>query len=264
MSESHDQPSGRHHEPDVSVSRVHPMALVLAMRGRGARTAALGGVVAALLVAGAVVGLRGLDHPSRAAAAGSTAAGPGPASGGGPGSGTGSVAALSGPTTTTTPATPAPATTGTGPAACTLAQLTISVSNVDRADAGMGHSSSALLFRNVGATTCRLRGYPTVAALDAHGRTVETAAASLRGYMGGLDPSATKPPTVNLAPGQAASALVEALNANPDGRACRPFPALRVTPPGVTGSHTVGWGAASGCAHLEVHPFVPGASGRMA
>jgi uncharacterized protein DUF4232 len=154
--------------------------------------------------------------------------------------------------------------TATGrPAACPVTQLEISVSDTGRGEGGMGHSSSALVFRNIGAATCVLRGYPGVTGLDARGRGVAPARQTLRGYLGGLDPAATTPPTVTLAPGRSASALVEALNAAPDGTACTPFPALRVGVPGGQASVTVPWGNASGCAHLQVHPFVPSSDGHM-
>jgi hypothetical protein len=127
----------------------------------------------------------------------------------------------------------------------------------------MGHSSSALLFRNVGGTTCVMRGYPEITGLDARGRAVASARHTLRGYLGGLDPATPAPPTVTVAAGRVAAALVEALNAAPDGTACTPLATLRVGVPGDPGSRAVTWGDASGCARLEVHPFVPSADGHM-
>lgn len=262
MSETYDVPPGRHRSAPGGNWLRRPRLAALSSGGGFAAVAAVALTIVVIATA-LIVELGGTHHTSPAGAGSNAGAGgPGaPLPGAGPAvSPAGAGAATSpsaGPTATVAPSTPAPP-----PAAgCTLGQLSISVSNVDRGDAGMGHSSSALLFRNIGSAPCEMSGYPAVTALDKHGRVVATAKTSLRGYMGGLD--ANRPPTVRLAPGQSASALVEALNANPDGSGCRLFAMLRVTPPGASGSTTVAWGRASGCANLEVHPIVPGASGRM-
>jgi hypothetical protein len=162
------------------------------------------------------------------------------------------------PPTTTAP-TGAPSASQIG--ACRTGQLVITISDDGRDEGGAGHSSTALLLRNNGSTPCSLHGYPKVAALDSGARTVAEARQTPEGYMGGL--ASGEPPTVTLAPGQAASALFETLNANPDGTACKSYAALRVTPPGQPDSVTVTWGF-GGCANPEIHPVVPGSSGRRA
>jgi hypothetical protein len=139
-------------------------------------------------------------------------------------------------------------------------RLTVTISDSGREQGGAGHSSTALLLRNNGSAPCSVHGYPAVIALDPAGRTVAEARQTTSGYMGGL--SSGQPPAISLAPGQAASALFETLNANSDGTACQPFAVLRVTPP-VPQSEpvTVTWGLA-GCADPQIHPVVPGDTGR--
>lgn len=146
-----------------------------------------------------------------------------------------------------------------GVQACGLDQLTITISDVGRQEGGLGHTSTVLLLRNTGTVRCWLSGYPNVVTLDWRDNAVTEARQTLSGYMGGI--TANKPPTVELAAGQTASALFEALVANADGTACQTYAALRVTPPGQTGSVTIRWGLA-GCAQPEIHPVVAGESGR--
>jgi len=146
-----------------------------------------------------------------------------------------------------------------GVRACGLDQLTITISDVGRQEGGLGHTSTVLLLRNTGTTGCWLSGYPKVVALDSRENAVTEGRQTLSGYMGGI--TGSKPPTVELAPGQTASALFEALIANADGTACQTYAKLRVTPPGQTGWVTIRWGLA-GCAEPEIHPIVAGESGR--
>jgi hypothetical protein len=157
------------------------------------------------------------------------------------------------PTASLTPSPPAPV--RAAPQECTVDQFTVRRGGED---AGSGHRSLALILTNVGHMTCRLRGYPEVAALNARGAVVARAKHTRSGYLGGLD---APMPTVDLAPGRSASAMVEALAFNPaDGSACTAYARLRITPPGQTGSVTVRW-TSDGCSTLEVHPVVPGTNG---
>jgi hypothetical protein len=212
------------------------------------------GALAALLVAGGATGVRYLVAASRP---------PGPP--------------VVVETTTTGPAVPssAPATgsptstssqtpTGTQPAGqaggslCRKAGLTVSVGPVEGAS---GHRSVPVLFTNIGAQPCRLRGYPGVAAVDSNERQVAQAKRTLHGYMGGLATGTTLP-TVTLLPGRSASALVEALAFNAsDGSACTAYYGLLVTAPDDTESTRLPWGN-DGCSDLQIHPVVPGTSGR--
>ena len=127
-----------------------------------------------------------------------------------------------------------------------------------------------ILFTNQSQSTCSLSGYPGVAGLDAQGNQIVQVPRTLSGYLGGLQNGATTPPTVMLAPAQTASAAVEGTD-NPVGSAtsCPYYPALLVTPPNLTDSVRVtvsGLGTnppgLPGCSLTEVHPVVPGSSGR--
>jgi hypothetical protein len=127
-------------------------------------------------------------------------------------------------------------------------------------NAGSGHRSVVLLFTNTTGQPCRLTGYPGVAGMDTRDAQVAQAQRTPKGYLGGL--ASGRPPVVTLAPGQSASALVEALAFNAsDGSACTPFAGLLVTAPDDTVSTRLPWGN-DGCSDLQVHPVVAGTSGR--
>jgi len=161
-------------------------------------------------------------------------------------------AAVTAPASTTAPPNP----TGTSPSTvrCRGPQLVVGTGGSDSAS---GHRALVLLFTNHGGTPCHLKGYPGVAALDTSGTQVAQAQRTLGGYMGGASSTAT----VLLRPGQAASALVEALAYNPsDGSACTPWAGLLVTAPDDTASTRLPW-TSDGCAQLEIHPVVPGSTG---
>lgn len=124
-----------------------------------------------------------------------------------------------------------------------------------------GHSAAVILFQNASRTTCTLTGYPEVSGTGPGGVIAEQATPTAHGYMGGLSPSTATPPTVTVAPGQEASALVEGAVAQA-ATSCRALSGLTVSAPGA--NTTVSLPAApSGC-HLQVHPVVPGTTGRQA
>jgi Protein of unknown function (DUF4232) len=156
-------------------------------------------------------------------------------------------------------ATSATRTGSTEPAGCLLADLTVTA---NAGDSGSGHRSVVLVFTNHGSATCRLYGYPGVAALDSHDTQIAQATRTTSGYLGGLGSGRTAP-NVDLATGQSASAMVEALafNAN-DGSACTAYAGLLVTPPNETRSTKLGW-PSDGCSDLQIHPVVPGITGRL-
>ncbi len=164
-------------------------------------------------------------------------------------------------TTATPPPTPtATVTVTTAPptaasAGCKKADLQVTVGG---SDAATGHRRVVVVFTNTGTRTCTMHGYPGVAALDASGAQVAQAARSLHGFMGGV--TGTRAPTVSLTPGKSASAVVEALGFTSDGSPCIAYAGLLVTAPDDTVSTHVAWGN-DGCARLQVHPVVPGASG---
>ncbi len=146
---------------------------------------------------------------------------------------------------------------------CDNSQITVSDSG---GGAGLGHEDQVLVFTNDGHSACTLTGYPGVAGLNTSGAQVVQASRTSSGYMGGLLPSATTLPVVSLAPGQTASALAEGTDNSAGPQPCPHYPALLVTPPGlteqvqvqVTDLSTEGF---PGCSGIEVHPVLPGSSG---
>jgi hypothetical protein len=138
----------------------------------------------------------------------------------------------------------------------------ISVSNSENGGAGLGHEDQVILFTNSSQSACSLSGYPGVAGLDAQGNQAVQAVRTPSGYLGGLASGDVTPPVVVLAPGQSASATVEGTD-NPVGTAtsCPSYPELLVTPPDLTGSTRVAAGL-PGCSPIQIHPVVPGTTGR--
>jgi len=161
--------------------------------------------------------------------------------------------------TTTPPASSSAPTTTTSAAAagpiCENGQLAVRTFSEQPA---AGTVPLILRFVNVGKTTCRLSGYPGVAALNFQGVQVVQAT---RG--------ATVPTTVSLAPGQTASATLFGSDDRLQGTTpCPLYPALLVTPPNATESVKVdvagpdGTGL-PGCNALGINPVVPGANGQV-
>lgn len=146
----------------------------------------------------------------------------------------------------------------TAVAKCTLASLTVAAGSWD---ASAGQRRVVLVLTNRGAAACMMRGYPGVALLDASSAQVAQARRTPKGYEGGLL-GGQAPPLVSLQPGQSASAIVEALAANPDGTSCAPWAGLLVTAPNDNRSTRVPWDS-DGCAEPQVHPVVPGTEGSL-
>lgn len=157
-----------------------------------------------------------------------------------------------GVTTTTAAAT---ATTAAGGHGCGFSQLAVSSSSQGAA----GHIGVVLVFKNTSTATCTLVGYPGVAGLDSAGQQVVQATRTPSGFMGGI--SGSTPPTVTLAPGASASALIESTDV-PTGNetSCPTYASLLVTPPNTTQSVTIAQ-SLPGCSGLQVHPVVAGTSG---
>jgi hypothetical protein len=88
---------------------------------------------------------------------------------------------------------------GTG---CTAAHLTIAYTDNKQirqgALAGMSHADNVVTFTNTGSASCRIQGYPGVAALNAAGKQIQQAARA----------TGVRIPLVTLAPGQVASAEI--------------------------------------------------------
>jgi hypothetical protein len=181
--------------------------------------AVLGGVLALPLAGGVLAGCGSGSSTSSAAAAGGAQGAPTPAT-----------------TTVTRTVTPAPTQSASsrpsssgpasgGPAAtaprllrCDGPTLTVTVGP---ADGAAGSVYRTIVFRNGGATTCTLQGYPGVAAADVAGKAVVDAR---------RDPS--RPTTrVVLGPGASAHAVLRARNLPAGSAACETYPQLLVTPP---------------------------------
>jgi hypothetical protein len=173
---------------------------------------------------------------------------------------------------TVSPPTPAPAVadpapsggTGAGSdaagrAGCRKAGLN---TTVGRTDAGSGHRLVVLLFTNTGSQPCRTTGYPTVTAINGDGGAIAQAKHTRAGYLAGVSRD-KEIPAIILAPGQTASAAVEALAFDPDsGDACTPYAALLVAAPGDGATTRLPW-PNDGCSTPEVHPIVPGTDGSL-
>ncbi len=121
-------------------------------------------------------------------------------------------------------------------------------------DAGLGHRSVELVFRNIGTTSCRMHGYPGVDGLAADGSTIAQAARTMSGYMGGIRDS-TSQPTATLRPGQSTIALVEGTASTSDGSACEGIKQLLVTAPNDTVSTKLSWDT-DVCGNFQVHPIM--------
>ena len=108
-------------------------------------------------------------------------------------------------------------------AECTAAHLAIAYTDNKQirqgALAGMSHADNVVTFTNTGSATCRIQGYPGMAALNAAGKQIQQAARA----------SVGKIPLVTLAPGQVASAEITGNTAS----CTRPasVPGLLVTAP---------------------------------
>ena len=134
--------------------------------------------------------------------------------------------------------------------ACATANLKVTI---DEAEGAGGHSIAPVHFRNTG-PACWIEGYPTVVTGSG-----ATAGKTPAGYGGGLSDGSAPSPYL-LEKGDTASAVIEALNANPDGTACQSVTTIRVSPPKADASVKLTW--SGGCAEFEVHPVIRGTTGR--
>jgi hypothetical protein len=139
---------------------------------------------------------------------------------------------------------------------CTIDRLTIGAT---AGDSGMSHRSVILTFTNTGTVACRLHGYPGVSAINAAGAQIAQARRDSAGYLGG---TGSTMPTVTIAPGAVASAMVETIVIDNNGTACTPYAAILVTPPDETRSTRLAW-PSGGCNDLTIHPVVQGATGTV-
>lgn len=162
-----------------------------------------------------------------------------------------------GPVTTSTNLTPPrSSSTSAGMSACAASQLAISEGDLL---AGLGHSGVAIRFRNTSSRPCAITGYPQVAGVEPNGQSTR-ARHTPSGYAGGLSHIGEAPPVVTLAPGESVSSEVEGSDV-PGGPSCPALSGLLVTAPGTDLSVRLAV-APGDCSGLEVHPVVPGATGR--
>ena len=172
--------------------------------------------------------------------------------GGSPSASTTSTTSSSGTSSTTTTTTTQPTV-----AACKTGQLSVTAGMSSGAAGTIGQ---VLLFDNVSSTLCLIHAFPGVAGLDANGNQL-TQATRILSNGTPFTGSAASLPTIQLAPGATASALVEGSDV-PTGNAtsCVSYPALLVTPPNALQSVKV-TATLPGCSGLRVTPVVAGTAG---
>ena len=127
-----------------------------------------------------------------------------------------------------------------------------------QASPGVTHHGYVIEFKNRGGA-CTIRGYPGVDALNATGHRVLSAKRTSSGYLGGV---ASGPiPTVHLAKGKSASAIVEWIDL---GSPCPRAQSLRITPPNAVKSVVLSPNSLKSetLCRVEVHPVVPGTTGQ--
>ena len=233
---------------------------VVGRRTRRGAALAAAGLTAALVTTAAGCSTTAIGSPTPAAKSGTpvtTATASDGASGAAAGAGSGSVGVSGGSGSGS-------GTGGSGSGSAGTPECTASVLNISAATgpSGAGHQSEVLHFSNAGSHTCFVRGSPGVAQLGVSSQTLQNAVRTFSGYLGGL-PSGQSVPTVVLAPGRSASALVEALDAATNGStACVGADAtgLLVTAPDQTSSVQVP-SLLKACADFQVHPIVAASSG---
>ena len=122
-----------------------------------------------------------------------------------------------------------------------------------------GTIGQVILFKNTSTTSCQLHAFPGVAGLDSSGNQLVQASrvVNLAPFTG----STASLPTVTLAPGDTASALVYGSDV-PTGTAtsCVTYAALLVTPPNAFQSVRVA-ATMPGCSGLRVGPVYSGTTG---
>jgi hypothetical protein len=158
--------------------------------------------------------------------------------------------------TTTTIAPSSTTSTQPGPHNCSTGDLAVTLGLSSGAAGTIGQ---VIVFQNKSGTACLLHGFPGVAGLDGAGNQVAQATREVNQVP--FTGSTASLPTVTLAPGATASALVLTSDV-PVGAAtsCASYAGLLVTPPNAFQSvHlTVSLPACSG---LRVGPVYPGTTG---
>lgn len=159
-------------------------------------------------------------------------------------------------TTSSTAASSTTSSTASSPSNCASGDLSVTAGQSSGAAGTIGQ---VLIFKNTSSAACLLHGFPGVAGLDGAGDQVAQATREVNEVP--FTGSTASLPTVNLAPGASASALVLTSDV-PEGTAssCATYAGLLVTPPNTfTSVHlTVNLPACNG---LRVGPVYAGTSG---
>ena len=221
-------------------------------RGRTAAGSGAAAVLAALLAATAAGCTSSANGAQGASASSPSSGATAGASGAATGAGTGASASPSG--NGGAGGATANAQAG-GAAACGGAQLKVTTAD---GGAAAGHLSMVLLFANTGSAACVLGGYPGAAVSGSGGSTLLNAQRTLSGYTGGAHGVGV----VTVAPGASASALLEWSDVPTDnGCPGTGATALLVTPPNTTATTSLA-PISEVCSEFQIHPVVPGTSGR--
>ena len=158
--------------------------------------------------------------------------------------------------TTTTAAHSTTSTTQSGPGNCTTAELSVTLGLNSGAAGTIGQ---VLLFENRSTLTCLLHGFPGVAGLDNVGNQIAQATRVVNEVP--FTGSTASLPTVTLAPGATASALVLTSDVPRGGAtSCVSYSGLLVTPPNALQSVQLTV-SLPGCDGLRVGPAYSGTTG---
>jgi hypothetical protein len=148
--------------------------------------------------------------------------------------------------------------TSTSTTTCTFAQLAVTLGN---SAVGLGHGGRPILFTNTSDHMCDLRGYPHVGGRTARGQILLRARHTLTGYLGGLEGLPQRsPPAVVLAPGHAASAMLEG-DSQPGSVPCPSTSNISVRAPHTDRSVRLHLDQPQYECLWQVHPVVPGSRG---
>jgi hypothetical protein len=161
--------------------------------------------------------------------------------------------------TTTTSATSSGAAAHAASTACVSGQIAVTAG---AGGAGLGHVGVVLHFRSTASDACTLSGYPGATLVTAGGRDVP-AHRTRNGYLGGLAAASGLPPVVHVLPGRTVSAYLEGSDSDAahGGGPCPHYAHLLVTPPNQSVTARMTSPLKTIC-QPEVHPVVPGTSGR--
>jgi hypothetical protein len=126
------------------------------------------------------------------------------------------------------------------------------------ASPGLSHHGYVIEFKNRG-SACTIAGYPGVDALNAQGHRILSAQRAKAGYLGGVTSGPI--PTVHLAKGKTASAVLEWIDLGPP---CPSAHSLRITPPNAVTSVVLSPASLQSetLCRVRIHPVVPGRTGQ--